>query len=841
MKRKLLAMQVALLAATPFFTTNVMAIELEEVVVTAQKRAQSANDIGISITALGADDLENLGVLDAKGVTEHIPNVELSKAGYTGLDVFVVRGVGLLDENPNNTPTNSMYVDDVYLPYNTMSGFALFDADRIEVLKGPQGGLYGRNTTGGALNFVSKKGSFDEMEADIAIDVGNYGTRNVRAGIGGPITDNFAARLAIQTDNSDGYYDNTYLDKDVGGADKQLARLTLSYEPTENLSLDLRLTHGQDRSEAGIPDVDGRLDPDAAFDLSAALGLDGLGWPELWAPVTDALAEAWCPSFEATGIPGPECVNMGLVSGDGDPDKGVDERVFERDDQFNMASLNVNWDLDSMTLVSISSYSKTETWNRQPDGMVGELMDPRNQGWDNFAPLGFAGDNTSWPLDPFIRQDFISNVEAWSQEIRLVSNGEGSFNWMVGAVYAEDDFDFRSPTEFYGNVMWNILFFPGGGDMGYTQKTEAASVYGQVNFEFTERLSMTIDARMTKEEKDYSGFGLVQYGPLSCFSWFGLLASDPFPDAGGLTCQEVLGFTDDDPQHSLSGVDEITSEYDETEPSWKVNLDYRPNEDWLIYASVGRGFKSGGFFGGWLTAPNVEAYQPETNTAYEVGFKATLLEGSMQLNGSVFFYDYEDWQGNLTVRDTVNGGAAFSGLTTLGDQETTGAELDMRWLPAEGWDLRLGIGWLDTEIKELATPPNVGPGLIVGVADEFNNLIEGVGNKTPYSPELTANALIRYEFGLTDSLMASLQVDGSYTDDYYLSVTNSAISEVDSRKQVNGRIELFSEEGGWKLALWGKNLSDTRYRTANFGDGLFNVWSYSNAPRTYGVTFSYEM
>ncbi len=798
---------------------------LDEITVTAQKREQSANDIGIAVSVLNSADLENLGVRSAEDIVNFMPNVELFEAGYTGLNVFVVRGVGLLDENPNNTPTNSMYADDVYLPYNVMMPFALIDADRVEVLRGPQGGLYGRNTTGGALNFVSRKPNFEESEGNVSVEVGDFGYLGVTGGFSIPFSDAAAARVAIQYDQSDGYYRNTYLNTDVGGIDRLAGRVTLSFQPSESFSADFRLVFGTDESEEGLPEVVGHLDPNASFDFGTAFGLPPLDLP--WDPNT--LLAVYCPSLVNAGIPDPSCINNGGLTADGMPHTGVDDEVSKQDTEFMSAALNLAWEFESMSLLSITAFQDYSSINPQADGVVAPVnADPA---WDNIDLGGYR----TYPLTPFLDQQFNPDIQAFSQEFRLLSGGDGAVNWMIGAVYAEDDLDLVSPTEFFGNVGWNILQFPGGGTMGYTQETEAWSVYGQVAFDLNDQWALTVDARYTDEQKDYSGWGYVNDGPMTCALVFG---AGPDDDLGGFTCREALGI-DDENHFSLTGVDEIVSSYDEGEPSWKINLDYRPNDDTLIYGSIGEGFKSGGFFGGWLVNPTVEAYKPEKNLAYEVGFKSTLAEGRMQLNGALFRYDYTDWQGLLNIIDG-NTGAAFLGLTTLGDQETTGAEIDLRWIPGDGWDVRFGLGWLDTEITQMAPPPDLGPGSAVAIVDETNTPVDVVGNKAPFAPDLTMNAMIRYDFEVSSTLGAAVQFDGSYSDDFYLNVANTPWGKEDGYEKINARIELYSADDRWRVALWGRNLTDSVPRMALYNDGLDNFWEDYGAPRTYGVTLGYD-
>lgn len=835
MKRQLLVGAMAAALGTGFAATALAQGVLEEVIVTAQKRAESAQDIGISIAALGGDELEQLGIFSAADLSEYVPNMELALSGDSDIPIVVIRGVGLQDFNPNNTPTTAIFVDDVYLPYGVYGSFALFDSERVEVLRGPQGGLYGRNSTGGAINVISRKPSFETVEADISGDVGNYGTGNLRGGISVPLGDLFAARLATQVERSDGYYRNTYLGKDQGGKDKNEARLTLSFEPTDTFAADLRLTYGTDKSEVSIPELEGYLDPNA--NLAQAVDLLGAGFPDMnvpWNPILDedgnqvGEAPAFCDAVLRTGIPDKSCVTMNRATPDGKY-RGGDAKIRHKDDEYQAAALNLDWDLGPVTLVSITSYTDLQFVATNGSGSVGVGPQQNGEAWEALgAALGRI--NGGSVADAYITV-YDNNIDSWSQELRLLSNSDGAVSWMLGAVYAEDDLQEDRYCEFTSNLYFDWAVFPGCGTMPYEQNTEAMSAYGQVSWQFTDTLRLTADARITKEQKDYAGDVYINDGSYICLA-NGL--EDP------QLCAAETGF---DPETGLFPLAVgAKADYDETEPSWKVNLDWTPVDDLLVYGSVAHTFKSGGFYGGFFfDADEITAYDPETNTSVELGFKSTLLNGAMQFNGAVFRYDYKDWQGNLQSQSLsgADGGAVFTALTNLGDVETLGAELDLRWLPLEGLDLRLGLGWLDTEVTDVARTSD-NPDVITGVTNIFSQVVDIKGNEINNAPNFSANLFARYDFNLSSSLGAAVQGTVAWTDDYYLSVSNEPYSKEDGVALVNARAELYSLNSGWTVAIWGRNLTDESYRTSTNDDGIYSNYSNWSAPRTFGATLSYR-
>jgi len=815
------------LAASPFACLSTAMAQdavLEEITVTAQKRAQSAQDIGISIVAMGSEELENNRVFDASGVTEFVPNMELARSPDNDIPIFVIRGVALQDYNTNNTPTTALVVDDVYQPFGIFGAFSLFDAERVEILKGPQGGLYGRNSTGGAINIVTKKPSFDSTEGNVAVDVGNYGMANVRAGISVPFTNTFAARLAAQFDTSDGYYYNTYLNRDQGGKDKLQSRLTLSFAPSDTFSADLRLTLGRDRSEIGIPEIEGILSPDPADRNPgpfAALGL------EMNVPLNDDRTGRLCDAVLTTGIPDATCINANGFATDGDPYSSPDSVVRSNRDDFDAAALNLQFELQGVTLVSVTSLASMDFFHTNGSGSVGVAEWQNGPQWEAFAAsIGKASGSS---VDDNYVTDYTTHIDSWSQELRVLSSGDGRISWMAGLVYAEDDLDDHRYCVFPANLMYDYVGFPGCGTMNFVQGTQAWSAYGQVAFDLSDTLRLTIDARYTDETKDYTGQVWLNDGAYVC-------AANNLDLA---TCAAVVGYDPDTNLFPLTP--ESTADYDKAEPSYKVNLDYAPTDNVLVYLSAGQTFKSGGFFGGFFFDPNsILAYEPEKNFAIELGFKSTLMDGAMRLNAAVFQYDYTDYQGPLVATGAGAEGASFSGISNLGDVDVRGLEADLQWLATDGLTLGLGIGLLDTEVTKVSTLGFNDPSVLVGVTNIRQEIVPILGNELNAAPKFSGNALVRYEFDLGSTLSARIQADASWSDDYFLSVANDPYSREDGVTLVNARAQLSGgTDASWNVALWGRNLTDEAYRTSTNFDGIWSNYSNWNEPRTYGVTFSY--
>ncbi len=797
----------------------------EVIEVTAQKRVQRMQDVGIAISAFKADELEDLGAYQASALAEFIPNMEVAVSDDSGIPIFVIRGVGLQDYNTNNTPNTAVVVDDVYQPYGIYSAFAMFDTDRVEVLKGPQGGLYGRNSTGGAISFSSKRPELETTEANVAVDYGNYNSLNIRAGASLPLGEIAAVRLAVQSETSDGYYYNTYLNRDQGGKDKQQARFTLHYEPADYFAADLRYTYGRDTSEASIPEVTGLLDSNAYWEGPLA-GFPGL--PSMNIPYNQDGTPAYCDAVLQTGIPDASCINMNRASADGDPYSGADARVHPNDDTYHSVSLNMNWDFSDYSLISITNYTQMQFKHRNGVGSVGLGPGQDQEAWEQ-ASRDYGRLNGGDLNEMYVTQ-YDSDTSSWSQELRLLSNYGGDFNWMLGLVYAEDNLDDLRNCSFAANVYADWKQFPGCGTMAYTQDTEVTSGYAQLTYAISDTLSTTVDLRYTQEKKDYVGDVFVNDGTWICTA-NGLNTTDPDSPT---YCANFIGWDPVTGRYDLARGN--TSHYDESDPSWKVNLDWKVTPDTLLYASVGSSFKSGGFFGGFLTNPNaIRPYKPERNNGVELGFKSTLEDYRVQINGAAFYYDYRDFQSAIQEVDQSTGGV-FNGLRNLGDVIMQGAELDLRWMATEDFEIRAAIGLLDTEVDKVTKFESAD----VGITNIFGEVIDIQGNELNNAPKFSGNLIARYHYQLSAELEGFIQLDASFKDDYWLSVSNEPIYREKGYTLVNMRAEIFSPADNWSVAVWGRNLTDKTYRNSFYLDGLDSGYSEYNAPRTFGVSLSYN-
>lgn len=735
---------------------------IEEVVVTAQKRTESVQDVSIAIRAFDKEELSNLSTKNLDELTEFVAGVELFDDRGAGQPTWVIRGVGLADFNSNNTPTAAIYYDEFYLTSNVLGGIGMFDIDRVEVLKGPQGGLYGRNTSGGAVRVLSTRPVVgEELNGYVTGSYGRWERTGIEGAIGGPIGETAAYRIAASTDQGGGWQDSlaTMGDDEYGDRDFSAVRAQLAYEPSEAFSLLLKLEGGEDKSETTLGYARALYDGNTGdFCASAYAGNHSEKDCVTLSNLTNAFALT-------PGDPG--ILPAGQQK---DGTKVLANPINELDNSWEGVNLQLNWAMDFATLTSITGYLNYEN----------------NQ----------VNDYDAQPLVLFHEAPGDAELTLWSQELRLISNSESSLTWLAGAMYAEDEVEEQRD----GFTTENVLVFPTEISRGFTQKTDSWAVFGQVEYELNDAWKIHGSLRYTDEGKDLE-------------------------DA--YTYDVPGGF------YYINNVDK-SFDLDE---NWSghVGLDWAVSDNAMVYARITQGFKSGGFFGGFsLTEEDLDPYAEETVLSYEAGFKSAWLQNSLQLNGALYFYDYQDVQGFTQVSNETTG-TVVTKLGNLGDAEHVGAELDMIWLPLDGLSLQASVAWLDAEITDSDTL----------ALDQAGEAFPIEGLKRTYAPEWSTSVQARYEWNMSDALIAAVQLNYSWRDDLNgedssLSNINLAAFSYEDYQVLNGRISIGSAEQTWDVALVGRNLTDEEYWANATGDDLGSFISVPTRPMSYAVEATYR-
>jgi iron complex outermembrane receptor protein len=776
----------AIAAATTTGAMGVAAQQLEEVVVTAQKRTESLQDVPVSVSALSSTDMEGLKMRDAGEIAAQIPNLQTANPLGDGFPIFSLRGVSMSDFSLNQSSPVASYVDEVYKGNPAIQGVQIYDLERIEVLRGPQGTLYGKNSTGGAVNFITKMPSF-EQSGYLRVGVGDYSRKEAHGAFDTPLVeDALAVRLAGTWIEQDGWYDNKLPGVDDGNAiDEYGLRGSVLWQPSDALQFILRASTGkQEAVNYGIQ----------AFNITP----DGVG---------GGLYGLY-NQLGATGAVDSQRAGLDFFEFDSEQDE---KRKIDND----AVALTVNWDLtDTLTLTSITSWDD------------GNILNPED------------ADGTS---NAVLTTRYYGEAEQVSQDLRITSDSSGPFNFIAGLYYAKEEVYNQTTIGFYTDLDMNTdggldftdcldvagvtfglgpqtpagaateavlndfglslgQFFPAGCKIqnDFDQDRTSTAIYADTSYAFNDALTLRVGARYTRDETDLKNFSgrIIGNDNLPLFNTIPGDPDDPFATA----------LNDD-----ISD-DEITG---------KIGLDYTTESGNLYYVSFSHGYRNGGFNAQAFFDPSeLTRVDPELLDAWEVGFKSQLLDGSMELNGAAFYYTYEDQQflnvDPVTLAQT---------LVNIDESEIMGLELEMRYLVTERLMLRAGLGLLDTEVTD---------GLLNGVDLE--------GNELPIAPELNFNAAADWDVLETDLGTLVLRVDTSFVDDHYFEIFNVDRMQQDGYWIHNARLQFDSGDHDWSVAVWVKNLADEEYRTSNIDVQSSFGYDYSHigAPRTYGAEVAYH-
>ena len=560
---------------------------LGEVVVTANRREQSVQDVGLSVTAYSGEQIRQLGFTNATdlvamtpGLNYTVPNAESSQIN------FFLRGVGLNDFADASENPVAVYVDDVYHPASGGLAFQLFDMERVEVLRGPQGTLFGRNTTGGLIHYVSRKPS-STFDAYVDVTGAEYNQLKTEGAIGGPLSDRVSGRLSFATNHHDGYTKNRFEGTpDYNGSNAKAARGQLLFKPTDQVDLLLSTYFSKNDATVGAWQHQSTKLGGATGDVSLPLA------PGETTMSTDCNADGVLDANDART--GTDC--FGYVDTDGDPWAGDYDRHGRVFVENKGATVNLSWRLGGMTFTSITAGQKVDR---------------------------LQSEDTEASPAPLIQPTFQADTSTFTQEFRLAGGEDTPLKWVGGLYYFDNDVDGH-----YILDLTNLGFVKF--DANYTQESKSWAAFGQLEYDLTPRLTLIGGLRYANEKKeldylnrDVSGF---------------------FTDVIGLPTDVAFDFDknsvgnlakhDDDTVNGRIGLD------------FKVTDDVLLYGA-IARGTKSAGFNVGFLDETLLFASNTIATIPfdeEKLTSYEVGFKSTWAGGRTRLNGAVFYYDHKDFQ-----------------------------------------------------------------------------------------------------------------------------------------------------------------------------------------------------
>ena len=718
---------------------------LGTVTVTTQKVEQSIQDVPIAVSAFDEEALNKLQLAGGPDLVKSIPNVTFSKGNFGGFN-FKIRGIGVDVVAQSGDAGVGVHQNDVPLTANRLFEAEFFDMERIEVLRGPQGTLYGRNATGGVFNAITAKPVLEEWQGNVSATVGNYNTLKYKGMLNVPIGDRVAVRLAGSYLERDGYATNSVTGNPIDGRELFGVRASIAAEPTDNLRALFMVEHfdeDDDRLRSGkqlcqkdpIKTSFGAIPISGADRNITTLGCTGVDTP---------LSEMRDRVNSVGTLGGGLGVATGLLSGDAftSPNFG-DYRTIESafDPEFTadmtLYTLKGEYDInDALTLTYLGSYTETSSVSKEDYNKIAPTVTFNDI--PGLFPGGVVNDPQLGSSNIFRTFDLAGGAsEQTTHELRLQSSFDGKFNFNLGAIYVDleaiDPSDPEAGYYVFSNTLTaltqiqNTLLGLGACDgdpataipgcpLGFAApvpiddgtggvpafggnlvgdggnyfrslspyQLESVALFGEAYYDITDSLKFTLGLRYTDDKKEQGRIPTFLFTPAAALPGGDPLAFEPVAGA--------------DPNDGGDGT--FNRRFKET--TGRIGLDWRPDlnfsEDTLLYAFYSRGYKGGGINpppprGQDLAAGVPQYFDPEFIDAYEVGTKNTFANGALQMNASGFYYDYKGYQ----ITQIVNRTSANFNV----DAKLKGFELEAIWNPVSTLVLNTNIGLLDSEIQDV--------------------------------------------------------------------------------------------------------------------------------------------
>jgi outer membrane receptor protein involved in Fe transport len=767
---------------------------LQEVVVTANKREERLSTVGLTVSVLGASELTNNQITSLADIAKTIPGLSYANSA-NGTPVYTLRGVGFYETSIGSYPTVSIYQDQVPLSFPVLTRHSAFDLDRIEVLKGPQGTLFGQNSTGGAINYIAAKPTRD-LEGSASVSYGRFNDVLGEAYLSGPINDQLRARLAVQSERADGWqYSSSRPDDHNGRIDYDTTRFQLDFTPGDRVHFLVAINAWWDRSDTQAPQFFG-------FNLQQ--------------PVIG-------PDLKSSQISSAAVRRADWTPGDTGGDNSMSQFSLRGD--FGLT--------DSISLTSISAY----THYRQSQADEGD-------------GLPISDDDLTTD------RGTINNI---SQELRISNAGGQRDRWVVGATYDHSgvlqdvhvDYVDSSVNTTFGQPNF---FYPGSppypiraADYYTRQNFQDVAAFGNIDFDVIPTVTLKAGVRYT-DSKDRAkscsanntdlvgGTGQFFYDLIAGGAFGPYVAGDCFPINS--TSTTINGVAPGAP--GLFGGD-----LDQRNVSWRGGVDWRPMDGLLLYANAAKGFKAGSF--PTLSGSAFVQYFPvreESILSYETGAKVALFDRRVELDGSAFYYDYKDKQ--LRSKILAEPFGILDTLQNIPKSTVKGAELAVNSRPFKGLTLNVAATYLQATIDRF-TGINAG-----GLAANFDD------TPIPFTPKWQIGSNADYTFGISSSWNAFVGASVNFRSDTIAIVggnLNFPVSpynapnglpaspanpyRIDQYTLVDVRAGVQSRDEKWRFSVWGKNVTD-RYYLTNVVAAFDCIVRYTGMPATYGVSASYQ-
>lgn len=757
---------------------------LEEVMVTAERVEASQQETPISLTTFDQERLESLGVVESGDIAAYTPNLRMNKtpASQNAYGISI-RGIGAQEPSLAIDPTVGIYIDGVYLGRNSAAAFEIVDMERIEVLRGPQGTLYGRNTTGGAINILTRKPS-GEFGFEQTLTVGERDLLRTETALETPEWSDVSARLSFTHGERGGLVRSSYTGGDLGQYDQQAVRLAVRWSPADRFTADYTFDSFQQDSNTNLSQI--------SFVRPLQLSLGGGQYEQA--------ASAASPR-RAGHLP---------FTGD-DKDQSMD---------ISGHALSLAWDADDFTLKSISSWR--EFTNRYASQGFGEFPS------DGDTLLAASFDGTAVPRGEFIQMfdsRGFNKHEQWSQEFQVIGSlADERLSYTAGVYFFSEQGRQADPQQFVFPALLALgeldpatqAFLCAGSCFGksivlnsgenyYEADNDAWAVYSQLSYAFNVNWSATLGLRWSEDRRE-------------------LRLTNTFDDVGDTTLA-------------------ASDSWSKLNPN--LTITYTATDDLMLYGKVATGYRAGGYNIRATTQTAFEDPVNEENvTSFEFGGKSEWLQNRVRLNAAVFYYEYEDQQ--VSQFEAGSGGAS-SKLVNAGESDAWGAELELTMVPVDGLLATLSYGYTDVSYKQFITSvsnPVTGFPVFDENGEALTADIADTASTIAGSPKSNASAILQYTFPHQGYGQWVAQLDMAYSGARTFQTQLNLYDRAEDYTVYNARLTLADipvAHGALSVAAWGRNLGNEKIREfgVDFGALGFAVNTYREL-RSVGVDLMYR-
>ncbi len=780
-------------------------LALEEIVVTANKREESIQEVPMSVTAFGSEFFKDSGVTNLTGLEQYTPSLKITPGTDSNSTSIRIRGIGSVGTNAGIDPSVGIFIDGVYQGRAGMSIGDLIDIERVEILRGPQGTLYGKNTAAGAISIITMAPSPDALESTVETTYNSDERAEVHAMVNVPFGDTGnAMRLSGYGIDGDHLYENSYTGEGINNASKWGVKsrtlfdtgatsdddgfgeflLTLDYNKEDTDCCALAAIQYEGLSTLNTP---GTNNPSAQ--LQQQLGKNAQG--------NDIMTFV---SFEDTARTNPNDPNSRLVGAPPKNDPFGDDYWFDAETynkvEVGGTALEWNKDVANDNVLTFINAWRTYTSDSAYDG--------------DFTAYDAVTGTTDIDFDQY------------SSELRLTSPGGATLDYQGGLYYFYSNLDsvgtFHQSEQLVKNLGISGIFDGDDGTVNTddnTFTTTSYAAFGQLVWNINDKFSTTLGLRFTNEGKTRKGSQLTS--PKSILD---------IPPVAGPDIYYDDSRSDSDFSPTLIARYFVTPEI-------------------MTYSSISRGFKSGGFNQRRSIASQNGEFEPETATNYELGWKGSTEDRRLQLNGTLYLVNYDDFQAQAFDGSSIT-------VTNAGSLQSYGSELELTYVPILNMVAGTAIGYNKAEYKEFDNGQCT-------VGQSFNQFYNVNGGQSPASPgvslcvqdlagetldnapEWTVSSFVQYDTDLTENLVGIARLEHSYIDSFFLDQALDPILSNDAVNLVNLRFTVTNADNTWEAALWGRNLLNEEYYAFGINIPVLGGYAGVTAPEAvYGITVRFN-